>query len=325
MAGGLLICLLIGVVAYYLGQFVPLIGGPVFGILIGLIIGQLFNVKPFKKGITFTSKKLLQLAVIVLGFTLNFKQVLKLGSDSLPIIVMTITTSLIVAYVFAKFFKVPDKIATLIGIGSSICGGSAIAATSSVIDADDLDVAQAISVIFIFNILAALIFPTIGQMLGMSDMGFGLFAGTAINDTSSVTAAASIWDSMYHGNSLEIATIVKLTRTLAIIPITLVLAYVYSKKGVEKKVNMSKIFPYFILLFLLASIITSVVVMPAGFSTFSKDLSKFLIVMAMSAIGLNTNIVSLIKSGIKPIMLGLTCWISIIIVSLIMQSIMHIV
>lgn len=325
MTGGLLICFIIGVVAYYLGQLVPLIGGPVFGILIGLMIGQLFNLKSCKKGITFTSKKLLQLAVIVLGFTLNFKQVMKLGSDSLPIIIMTITTSLIVAYIFAKMFKVPNKIATLIGVGSSICGGSAIAATSSVIDADDQDVAQAISVIFIFNILAALIFPTIGQMLGMSDMGFGLFAGTAINDTSSVTAAASIWDSMFHGNSLEIATIVKLTRTLAIIPITLVLAYYYSKKGVEKKVDMRKIFPYFILLFLLASIITSVIPLPSIFTTMSKDLSKFLIVMAMSAIGLNTNIISLIKSGIKPILLGLTCWVSIIFVSLVMQSILNII
>ncbi len=118
--------------------------------------------------------------------------------------------------------NVPGKIATLVGVGSSICGGSAIAATAPVIDADDREIAQAISVIFLFNVIAALVFPTLGGMLGLTNEGFGLFAGTAINDTSSVTAAASAWDSMHPGaNVLESATVVKLTRTLAIIPITL--------------------------------------------------------------------------------------------------------
>ncbi len=122
--------------------------------------------------------------------------------------------------------RVPSKIATLVGVGSSICGGSAIAATAPVIDADDEEIAQAISVIFLFNVIAALIFPTLGGMLGLTNEGFGLFAGTAVNDTSSVTAAASAWDSMHPGaNVLESAAVVKLTRTLAIIPITLVLAF----------------------------------------------------------------------------------------------------
>ncbi|MDE7489199.1 YeiH family protein, partial [Streptococcus agalactiae] len=115
-------------------------------------------------------------------------------------------------------------IATLIGVGSSICGGSAIAATAPVINAKDDEVAQAISVIFLFNILAALIFPTLGNFIGLSDHGFALFAGTAVNDTSSVTATATAWDAINHSNTLGGATIVKLTRTLAIIPITIVLS-----------------------------------------------------------------------------------------------------
>ena len=133
--------------------------------------------------------------------------------------------ALIIAFFFQRFFNLDTKLATLIGVGSSICGGSAIAATAPVIHAKEKEVAQAISVIFFFNVLAALIFPTLGSWLHLSNEGFALFAGTAVNDTSSVTATASSWDSLYHTNTLESATIVKLTRTLAIIPITLFLSY----------------------------------------------------------------------------------------------------
>src|SRR5699024_7528929 len=155
----------------------------------------------FAKGITFTSKKVLQYAVILLGFGMNLSVVVETGKQSLPIIVSTITTSLVIAFVLHKAMRIPSKISTLVGVGSSICGGSAIAATAPVIDADDEEVAQAISVIFFFNVLAAVLFPAFGAALGFSTTSgeaFGIFAGTAVNDTSSVTAAASTWDSMYH-------------------------------------------------------------------------------------------------------------------------------
>ena len=169
-------------------------------------------------------------------------------------ILSTISTSLIVAFVFHKIAKIPTNISTLVGVGSSICGGSAIAATAPVIEAKDEEVAQAISVIFLFNIIAALIFPTLGSMLGLSNDGFGLFAGTAINDTSSVTAAAAAWDGMHAGaNTLDYATIVKLTRTLAIIPITLVLALYRTRKAKQGNAastfSLKKVFPFFILFF----------------------------------------------------------------------------
>ena len=154
----------------------------------------------FQDGITFVSKKVLQYAVILLGFGLNLSVILETGKQSLPIIVTTISTSLIIAYLLHKVMHVPGNISTLVGVGSSICGGSAIAATAPVIDADDEEVAQAISVIFFFNMLAALFFPSLGALLGFSTKSgeaFGIFAGTAINDTSSVTAAASTWDSLY--------------------------------------------------------------------------------------------------------------------------------
>ncbi len=330
---GILVCLAIAIPSYILGLYFPIVGGPVFGIIIGMIITFFIKDKSkIQPGITFTSKKILQYAVILLGFGMNLSSILKTGAQSLPIILSTISISLIVSFVLYKAMRMQPKIATLIGVGSSICGGSAIAATAPVIDADDEEIAQSISVIFLFNIIAALIFPTLGSILGLSNEGFGLFAGTAVNDTSSVTAAASAWDGIHGSNTLDTATIVKLTRTLAIIPITLVLALWRTKKessGNGAKVNIKNIFPFFILYFVLASVITTVffAVFPTGsvheignsVFSFLKTLSKLFIVMAMSAIGLNTNIVKLIKSGGKPIFLGFCCWIAISVVSLVMQ------
>lgn len=283
----------------------------------------------------FTSKKILQYAVILLGFGMNLNVVLRTGKQSLPIILATISTSLIIALSLHKLMHIPGKISTLVGVGSSICGGSAIAATAPVINADDEDVAQAISVIFFFNVLAAVVFPAIGTAIGFSTTSgeaFGIFAGTAINDTSSVTAAASTWDSMHHLGSatLDKAVMVKLTRTLAIIPITLVLAFLQAKR--EKgnsgdKVSLKKVFPFFILYFIGASMITTIAVnmgVNANVFTALKNSSKFFIIMAMAAIGLNTNIIKLLKTGGKPIIMGFACWIGITGVSLFMQRVLGI-
>lgn len=333
---GILVCLCITVPSSLLGKKFPIIGGPVIAIIVGMVITLLIKDKTnLESGIKFTSKKILQYAVVLLGFGLNLQVILQTGKQSLPIIVSTIATSLIIAYVLHRVMHIPGKISTLVGVGSSICGGSAIAATAPVIDADDEEVAQAISVIFFFNVLAAIVFPMLGTAIGFSQTSgeaFGIFAGTAVNDTSSVTAAASTWDSMYGLGSatLDKAVTVKLTRTLAIIPITLVLAFMRAKKeeGNEQgKVSLKQVFPFFILFFVGASVITTVAVtagVPIGFFAPLKELSKFFIVMAMAAIGLNTNIVKLVKTGGKPILMGLACWVGITLVSLSMQHMLGI-
>lgn len=334
---GILLCFGIAAVSFLLGKKFAIVGGPVFAILIGMVLTQVLKDKSaFQEGIGFTSKKILQYAVILLGFGLNLNVILETGAQSLPIILVTITTSLVLAAVLCKVMKVPGKISCLVGVGSSICGGSAIAATAPVIDADDEEVAQAISVIFLFNVLAAIIFPYFGQMIGFTGSeGFGIFAGTAVNDTSSVTATASTWDSMFGLGTatLDKAVTVKLTRTLAIIPITLVLAFYRMKKekdqnGEGKKVDLKKIFPMFILYFVLASVITTVATsvfqVPSDVFKPLKELSKFFIIMAMAAIGLNTNVVKLVKQGGKPILLGFCCWAGITAMSLLMQHVMGI-
>ncbi|MEE0059226.1 MAG: YeiH family protein [Acutalibacteraceae bacterium] len=345
---GIIICIIIAGISTFLATLsissfsFEVIGAPVFAIVSGMLVTAIcpkLAVKDsVKQGIAFTSKKILQWAVIILGFTLNIKTVLSVGGRSLPIIISTIATSLIVAAVMCKLLKVDKKVATLIGVGSSICGGSAVAATAPVIEADDEEIAQSISVIFLFNVIAALIFPTLGNAIGLTNEGFALFSGTAINDTSSVTAAASAWDSMKSTNGMVLAqaTTVKLTRTLAIIPITLVLAFVRTAKAKNQgekgtTVSMKKIFPWFIIYFVVASLITTLITsLPMGsftelyskyFIQSAKWLAKFFIAMAMCAIGLNTNIITLIKKGGKPIAMGFSCWVMITMVSLVMQKV----
>lgn len=324
---GLLLCLLLALPAWYLGRLFPIIGAPVFAILLGMLLALFYHHRDkTKEGISFTSKYILQTAVVLLGFGLNLTQIMAVGMQSLPIIVSTVATALLVAYGLQKWLGLDVNTATLVGVGSSICGGSAIAATAPVIKAKDDEIAKAISVIFLFNILAALLFPSLGQLLGLSNEGFAIFAGTAVNDTSSVTATATAWDAIHHSNTLDGATIVKLTRTLAIIPITLGLSLYRAKKEhenvTEEGFSLSKSFPRFILFFLLASLITTLMTsfgVSADVFHSLKTLSKFFIVMAMAAIGLNTNLVKLIKTGGQAILLGAICWVAITLVSLAMQ------
>ena len=337
---GVLFALAVAVPAWLLGKQFEVVGGPVFAILIGMALALVVpgeKGEPLQAGVKFTSKKVLQWAVILLGFGLNLSQIARVGATSLPIILSTIATSLVVAFVLCRALKIPGKTATLVGVGSSICGGSAIAATAPVIDADDEEIAQAISVIFLFNVIAALVFPTLGGVLGLTNEGFGLFAGTAVNDTSSVTAAAAAWDGMHPGaNTLDAATIVKLTRTLAIIPITLALALwqlrlarraAAAGEGSGEAAgtfDLRRIFPFFIVFFVLASVVTTVFSLPAEVTAPIKELSKFLIVMAMAAIGFNTNVVKLVRTGGKPILMGFACWVAIACVSLGMQHVLGI-
>ncbi len=325
---GLFLCLAIAVPSWFLGQAIPVAGGPVFAILIGMAVTLVLTDKePFTAGINYTSKKILQAAVVFLGFGMNLTEILAKGKQSLPVILSTITVSLVIAFLLYKALKLKANNAILVGVGSSICGGSAIAATAPVIHASDEEVAQSISVIFLFNVLAAIIFPTLGALLGLSNEGFGLFAGTAINDTSSVTAAATAWDGIHGSNTLESAAIVKMTRTLAIIPITLALAIWRGRKADRSEsssFSLKRSFPYFVLFFLLASVITTVFQLPDVVTGPLRELSKFLIVMAMAAIGLNTNIIKLIKTGGKPIFTGFCCWLGISAVSLAMQHMLNI-
>ena len=342
---GVILCALLAGVATFLsaqtiGAFsLEVIGAPVFSMVFGMVITlffpQLAGSERLSGGIKFTSKKILQWAVIILGFSLNIATIASVGGRSLPVIVSTITIALFTAIIMMKALKMDRKVACLIGVGSSICGGSAIAATAPVIDASDETVAQSISVIFLFNVLAALIFPSLGQAIGLGTEGFAIFAGTAVNDTSSVTAAASTAEALFNCDGiLSAAVTVKLTRTLAIIPITLVLAIIRTQRAKKSgaaanRFSFKEIFPWFILYFIGAAVLTTIIgMLPENqftmfynteFVAAMKWLAKFFIAMAMGAIGLNTNIVNLVKKGGKPILAGLCCWVMIILTSIAVQ------
>lgn len=328
MAPGLSIAILIAVISWFLGKSFPIIGGPVIGLLLGLFVSTFIPLPDqYTAGIQFTSKKVLQYAVVLLGFGLNFSQVFKVGLSSLPIILTTITTALVTAFLLCRLLKIDNEIATLIGVGSSICGGSAIAATAPIIRAKDENISTAISAIFFFNILAALVFPQVGDYLGLTNHGFALFAGTAVNDTSSVTATASSWDSIHNSSILEEATVVKLTRTLAILPITIGLSFYQENHShhQQSKTSLVRVIPNFLIVFLFASLITTLGThfgLNANVFTPLKNLSKFLIIMAMAAIGYQTNIKNLIKKGGAALLVGALCWLMVSLSSLFMQKLL---
>ena len=342
---GVLLCFIIAIPAWFLGKAVPVVGSPVFGILAGMMLSLFFphltglNWKSggFERGIKMTSKKLLQLSIILLGFGMNLFHVFKVGSQSILVILVTLSASFVTAYLVGKSLSLDGKVTTLIGVGTSICGGSAIAATAPVIEASDEEVAHAISTIFLFNVLAVFIFPAFGRLLGLSDMGFGMWAGTAINDTSSVVAAGTAWSSAAgNDTALAFATIVKLTRTLMIVPITLVLAIFTARKKAllagmnegkneiadTENFNFIKVFPWFVIGFLAAAVVNTVFEL-GEFSTLLVTFGKFLIVMAMAAIGLNTKIKKLLTQGLKPVILGICCWIAVAGASLLVQSVIR--
>jgi uncharacterized integral membrane protein (TIGR00698 family) len=320
---GVLFTFIIALVANWLGGKFPIIGGAVFGILLGIIINNFIGKpKSVEKGVTFTSKKVLQWAIIVLGGGLSLTQVWKTGLSSFSVMLFTLSAAFLTAYGLGKLMGISSNLKTLIGVGTAICGGSAIAAISPIIEADDIDITYAISTIFLFNVIAVLIFPPLGHLLGLSDKAFGLWAGTAINDTSSVVAAGYAFSNA----AGAYATIVKLTRTTMIIPISLIFSFVvaYKKKKQAKedsKVNYSfkKIFPWFILWFLVASLLNTMGLFTGNSVHYINIVGKFMISMALTAIGLNSDFKKMLKTGMKPMILGVMVWFVVSIVSLVVQ------
>ena len=316
---GLLLSVAIAVVALGLGKAVPLIGGPVFGIVLGIGVRNL--VAPggsYTPGIQFAGKHVLQWSIIALGFGLSLNQVAKTGLESLSVTLVTMTVAFLTAWLLGRLLKVDDKLKILIGVGTAICGGSAIAAITPIIKPDDHDTAFAISTIFLFNLVAVLLFPLLGHLLHLSDLGFGMWAGTAINDTSSVVAAGY----SFSKQAGDYATIVKLTRATLIIPVCLVLAFATAwkqKKQGASDFSLARIFPWFILWFLVASDVRTAGLIPAVIQPALHVAAEFLIIVALTAIGLSANLRRMASTGARPILLGLGVWAAVSVSSLLVQ------
>jgi uncharacterized integral membrane protein (TIGR00698 family) len=325
-ASGLLLAVGIALAAWFLGHAIPLIGGPVFGILLGIAVRNLIAPpESFNPGIQFASKQVLQWSIIALGFGLSLTQVAKTGLESLSVTLVTMTTAFVTALVLGRLMKVHNKLQILIGVGTAICGGSAIAAVTPIVKPDDHDTAFAISTIFLFNVVAVLLFPLLGHLLHLTDLGFGMWAGTAINDTSSVVAAGY----SYSKTAGDFATIVKLTRATLIIPICLILAIAVAVRekraakhsGVASDFSLRRIFPWFILWFLVASAVRTAGFVPVAIQPALHMAAEFMIIVALTAIGLSANLRKMASTGARPILLGLGVWAAVSISSLLVQMV----
>lgn len=324
---GIIITIILAVVSKIISSFIPknIVSASVFALIIGMLLNpSIENYTIFFNGINFVSKKILKFAIVLMGLTLGFDQVLSVGAYSLIVMFFTLITAFGGGYVLGKLFNMNWKLSSLISAGTGICGGSAVAAIAPTINAEDRDVAYAISATFIFDVIMVILFPIAGRYLGMSDIGYGLWTGTAVNDTSSVVAAGYAFSDAAGAFSV----IVKLTRTLSIIPIVLIFSLInarqeekiYNNKKVRRnKVDFKKIFPYFILMFLAMVAIKSTGIIHDIVSSNISIISKFMMVMALGAIGLKTNFKEVAKSGIKPMFHGFIISALVVIVSYVIQ------
>ncbi|WP_240126967.1 YeiH family protein [Thermomonas alba] len=320
---GLALSIGLAALAFALGRALPLVGGAVLGIVLGLLVRNALTLPAHTAaGIRFSGKYLLQAAVILLGFGLDLGVVVHTGLSSLAVTLVTLAVAFLTAWALARLLKVHHVLGTLIGVGTAICGGSAIAAVAPILRPDEHDTALAMSTIFLFNLLAVLLFPPLGHLLGLSDAGFGLWAGTAINDTSSVVAAG------YHYSHAagDIATVVKLARATLIIPICLALAgwQLWRARGRDGgRPELRGIVPWFILGFLAASALRSAGLVPVALLAPLHLAAEFLIVLALTAIGLSADLRRMVATGARPLLLGLGTWFAVAASSLLVQALLR--
>jgi len=330
---GFLMALLVALIARYLESLlpIPLIGESVIALFIGMAINHIKKPsKMISAGLKFTSKRVLKFSIILLGASLSIGTILSVGRLSLTVMIFTLITCFGCGYFVGKWLGLDWKLSNMISAGTGICGGSAIAAMAPVIEAEDKDVAYAMSATFLFDMAMIVLFPIMGRAMGLSDMAYGLWTGTAVNDTSSVVAAGYAFSEA----AGDFATMVKLTRTLSIIPTVLIFSLINTRinnKNLAKdavsreKVKITSLFPWFILAFVGMAIINSFGIIPATVSTAMKTLSKFLMVSALAAIGMNTDFREMKKSGINPMIHGFIISVLVVIVAIVIEYFMGLV
>ncbi|HLS01314.1 MAG TPA: putative sulfate exporter family transporter [Beutenbergiaceae bacterium] len=324
---GLILATLIGIAATWVGSQIPLVGGPVTGVVAGVVLTLALN--PVKRwpglsaGVKFASSRVLQTAVVLLGAQASISEVVRIGWQSLPVMLGTLVACLAAAYFLGKAFGIDRELVALVGVGTAICGASAIAAITPVLKPAARKVAYALSTVFVFNIAAVLLFPWVGHLLGMSQTAFGVFAGTAVNDTSSVVAAAAT----FGAQATDVAAVVKLARTLMIIPISIALALLVRKIRTPQTqasgesgsgLKVWTLVPWFLVGFLLLTVISPL--LPEATISLANTAAVVLITIALSAIGLSTDVQALIKTGPKALILGGILWLVVTLTSLGIQS-----
>ena len=309
---GVAICFAVAALSVLVEKLIPgeLLGASIIALFMGTIINSFFHPAWMKPALKFASKKILKAAIVLLGASLSIRTIMSVGQMTFFVMIFTFAMCFGGGYFIRKMFGLNWKLSNLISAGTGICGGSAVAAIAPVIDADDKDIAFAMSSTFLFDMVMIALYPLMGKALGMTDIAYGIWAGTSVNDTASVVASGYAFSEA----AGDFATMVKLTRTIAIIPTVLVFAWIgirMKKKEMQatgdgKKVNMMKIIPWFIGGFLLLAVLNSIGCIPVAVAAGIKSTSKFLMVTALAAIGLSTSITDFKKAGLKPMFYGIT-------------------
>ena len=338
MLMGLGVCVILASISTFLENLQHIVGAPMIGLFLGALLG---NIKPakgdYKKGTTYAAKKLLKFGIILAGATLNFNAIIQTGGNALPLIITNICISFLTALLVGKALGVSINTRRLVGSGTAICGGTAIATVSPIINANDDEMAYALTAIFLFDVFAALAFPFIANSLNLTPDQFGLLAGTAISDTSSVVAAGDTFAKLIGiSSAAELPVIVKLTRTtfLVVVAIVFTIVVVNEKRKEAQLVSANAlgdssnepkksfwkiimdVFPWFILGFLGMAILNTFGFFPESISPFFKKGYKFLVTTALVGVGYKINIKDLFTKGAKPMILGGITWCSVAIVAM---------
>jgi uncharacterized integral membrane protein (TIGR00698 family) len=319
---------LVAALALPVGTFAPRVGAPIIALALGMAIAAATPVGRSLAGLGSISRYALQVAIVLLGATISLSEVASVGASSLPVMLGSLATALITVAVLGRRLGVPERLRILIGVGTGICGASAIASVSGVIDARVREIRYAVSTIFAFNLAAVLLFPPLGHLLGMSSHAFGLWSGTAINDTSSVVAAGFA----YSHAAGSYAVIVKLTRTTMIIPITLYLTARTLGRAAPARTGeqagtalptaalLRRILPWFLVWFLAASAANSLGAFTPDARAAFSHLGLALTTLALAAVGLSSNLRELRQTGTRPLALGALIWIAVATASLALQT-----
>ncbi|MEH7382312.1 putative sulfate exporter family transporter [Bacillus sp. JJ1533] len=302
---GVALVFMIGVLANSLGKDFPLIGGAVIAIIIGILVRNFLRIPAvYTEGISYTLKTLLKTAIVLLGFGLSYSSIFQLGYEAIFLVIIAVLAGILFTFIVAKLFKLEGNIPILVSLGTAICGATAIVTSSPIIRAKEEETAYAINTIFAFNVLAVLFYPLLGQLFSLPDHIFGMWAGVAIHDTSSVVAAGYSYSSAAGDTSV----VIKLIRTLMLVPAALILSIYISMKSKENttnKVKISKVFPSFILFFAGAVAVNTIFSLPSSLISVTDGVAKFLILMVMASVGLGTDFKKIKSVGLRPLFVGL--------------------
>lgn len=248
-----------------------------------------------------TSKYLLQVAVVCLGFSMNLNESLKSGSEGMMFTVVSVVGVMVLGTLLGYYMHLNRKTSYLISSGTAICGGSAIAAVGPVLKASGDEMAVSLGVIFILNAIALFIFPPLGHLFGMSETQFGTWAAIAIHDTSSVVGAGEVYGPV----ALQTATLIKLTRALWIIPLALVTMFFFREKGSKSKISI----PWFIFIFILAMVVNTYVALPEVFVDAMVWIAKRGMVVTLFLIGASLSLATIKEVGVRPLLLAIILWV----------------